>query len=152
MSQYKGVKTRVMVDSGLSEEFEAKVGMHQGSVLSPLLIAVVADAVTEYAREGAQCELLYADDLDLLSETTKGLRNKLLKWKAAFGSKGLKVNLWKTKAIVRGNITMDGLPKSKVDPCGVCSLRIKDNSVLCAHCGKWFHCRCAGVKKVTPKI
>ena len=37
MSLYKVAKTRVRVDSELSEEFEAKVGMHQGSVLSPFL-------------------------------------------------------------------------------------------------------------------
>ena len=39
MSLYEGTKTRVRVDSELSEEFEAKVGMHQGSVLPPFLFA-----------------------------------------------------------------------------------------------------------------
>ena len=29
MNLYEGAKTRVGVDSGLSEEFEVKVGMHQ---------------------------------------------------------------------------------------------------------------------------
>ena len=33
MGLYEGAKTRVRVESELSEEFEAKVGMHQGSVL-----------------------------------------------------------------------------------------------------------------------
>ena len=31
-------------------------------------------------------ELLYADDLVLMSETTKGLRDKFLTWKEAFES------------------------------------------------------------------
>ena len=35
MSLNEGAKIRVRVDSELSEEFEAKVGMHQESVLSP---------------------------------------------------------------------------------------------------------------------
>ena len=35
MSLYEGVRTSVRVDYELSEEFEANVGMHQGSVLSP---------------------------------------------------------------------------------------------------------------------
>ena len=52
MSQYEGAKTRVRVDSELSEELEVKVGIYQGSVLSPYLHAVVADVVTEFAREG----------------------------------------------------------------------------------------------------
>ena len=37
-----------------------------------------------------------------------------------------------------------------VDPCGVCCLRVKANSVLCVQCGKWINGRCAGVKLVTP--
>ena len=50
MSMYEGAKTIVRVDSELSEEFDVKVGMHQGSVLSPFFFAVVVDVVTEYAR------------------------------------------------------------------------------------------------------
>ena len=51
MSQYVGTKTRVRVGSELSGEFEVKEGMHQGSVLSPFLFAVVVDVVCELARE-----------------------------------------------------------------------------------------------------
>ena len=83
------------------------------------------------AREGALSGLLYADDLDLMNETIKGLRNKFLRWKETLESKGLNVNLGKTKVKVSTGITKDGLSKSKVDPRGVCSLRVKANSVLC---------------------
>ena len=71
MRLYEGAKTRVRVDSELSKELEVKVGMQQGSVLSPFLFAVVVDVVTEFAREGVLCELLYADDLVLMSEAIK---------------------------------------------------------------------------------
>ena len=54
--------------------------------------------------------------------------------------------------MVSGGITKDHMSKSKVDPCGVCSLSVRANSVLCLHCGKWMHGRCAGVKRVTPKF
>ena len=37
ISLYDGAKTRVRVGSVYSEEFEVKVGVHQGSVLSPLV-------------------------------------------------------------------------------------------------------------------
>ena len=101
---YKGAKTRIRVDCELSEEFEVKVGMHQTSVLShvlsPFLCAVVLDVFTEFARDGALRELLYADDLVLMSETIEGLRNKFLKWKEAFEIKCLKVNLGKFKVMV----------------------------------------------------
>ena len=44
------------------------------------------------------------------------------------------------------------MPKSKVDPCEVCSLRAKANPVFCLQCGEWNHGRCARVKRVTPKF
>ena len=50
MSLYKGAKTRVRVDSELSDELEVKVGIHQGSVLSPFLFVLVVDVVTTFAR------------------------------------------------------------------------------------------------------
>ena len=103
-------------------------------------------------RESASSEMLCADDLVLMTETIEGLSNKFLKWKAAFESKGLKGNLGKTKEMVSSCITKDGMSKSKVDPCGVCSLRVKANSVLSEQCGKWTDGRCAGVKRVTPTL
>ena len=50
MKQYEGAKTSIRMDSELSGEFEDKLGMQQGSVLSPINFAVVADVVTEYKR------------------------------------------------------------------------------------------------------
>ena len=78
MSLCHGAKTRVWVDSELSEELEVNVVMQQGSVQSPFLFSVVIDVIPEFARECAVSELLYADDLVLMSETIKGLRNKFL--------------------------------------------------------------------------
>ena len=48
--------TRVKVNYKLSEEFEAKVGMHQRSVLSTFLYTAVVDVVTEFSKEGALSE------------------------------------------------------------------------------------------------
>ena len=80
MNLYEGAKTRVRVGLELSEEFEVKVGVHQGSVLSPLVFAIVVDVVTESVRNGLMSEMLYADDLVLMSETMEGLREKFWKW------------------------------------------------------------------------
>ena len=49
-----------------------------GSVLSPFSFAVVVNVVTEFARESALGESLYADDLVLISETIEGLRDKFV--------------------------------------------------------------------------
>ena len=96
-------------------------------------------------------ELLYADDLVLMSDTIGGLRNKFLRLKEAFESKGLKVNHGKTKVMVCGVITKGEISKSNVDPRDVCGLRVTANSVLCLQCGKWIHGRCAGMRRVAPK-
>ena len=51
------------LDSELSEEFVVNVGMHQGSVLSHIIFAVVVYVDTELLREDSVLEeLLYADD------------------------------------------------------------------------------------------
>ena len=41
MSMYKNARSLVRVNGKLCEEFEVKVGVHQGSVLSPILFAIV---------------------------------------------------------------------------------------------------------------
>ena len=77
MSLYEGEKKRVRVGLELCEE--VKVGVHHGSVFSPLLFAIVLDVITESVRNGLMSELLYADDLVLTSDTMEGLREKF--WK-----------------------------------------------------------------------
>ena len=66
------------MNSELSREVEDIVAMHQVSALSPFLFAVVVDFVIELPRDGALGEMLYADDLVLMSETIKGLWNTFL--------------------------------------------------------------------------
>ena len=130
MSLYDGAKTTVRVETAYSEKFELNVGVHQGSVLLPLLFAIVVDVITENARSGVVNELLYADDLVIMNEDWK---KRFWNWKDALQSKGLKVNTRKTKVMVSGS---EGkLFKSKIDPCGVCRRRVMANSVLCTKCG-----------------
>ena len=52
MSLCDGARTRVRVRSAYSEEFEVKIGIHQGFVLSPLLFAIVVDVISENANRG----------------------------------------------------------------------------------------------------
>ena len=42
---YSNARSRVRVGEGYSEEFEVKFGVHQGSVLSPLLFIIVLEAL-----------------------------------------------------------------------------------------------------------
>ena len=76
MSLNDGAKTRVRVGSAYAEEFEVNVGEHQEPVLSPLLFAIVVDVITENARRAVVNELLHADELVLMSETMKDLKER----------------------------------------------------------------------------
>ena len=79
-----------------------KDGVHQGSVLSPLVFAIMADVVMESLGNVLMSEMLYADGLVPTSKMMEGLREKFWKWKEAFESKWLKVNPRKTKVLVSG--------------------------------------------------
>ena len=57
---YVGVKSMVKVGDGCSKEFGVDVGVHQGSVLSPLFFIIVIEAVSMGFRIGSPWELLYA--------------------------------------------------------------------------------------------
>ena len=146
MSRYDGAETKVRVGSGLLEEFSVEVGVHQGSVLLPLLFAMVLDEVMEKARKGWMKQILYADDLVPMVEAMEELRENIDEWREADESKGMRVNLEKTKLMVNGmeEETFD----SKIDPCGMCGTQRMYNSVLCTACGKWVHARCMDKKKV----
>ena len=51
MSLYHAEKTKVRVGSELSEKILVQVGVHQRSVLSPLLFSIAVDVISENARE-----------------------------------------------------------------------------------------------------
>ena len=120
MSLYKGSRTKVKIGTNFSEEFGVSVGVHQGSVLSPLLLAIVFDVVTNEIKEGLLQEVLYMDDIVLIAESMAELHEKFYGWKSAHESKGLMVNLMKTKVMVSkiGQVTVKR--SSKKDPCGIC--------------------------------
>ena len=108
--------------------------VHQGSMLSPLLFAIVVDAILENTREGLMNKILYPNDLVLTNESIESLKEKFLKWKKAFESKGLKANFKKTKVMVsslKGEVL-----KSKVDSCAKCGKRVMANSLMFTKCGR----------------
>ncbi|RUS73530.1 hypothetical protein EGW08_018715 [Elysia chlorotica] len=66
---YANARSQVRVGDGYSEEFEVKVGVYQGSVLTPLLFIVVLEALSREFRSGVPWEDLYADDLVIIAES-----------------------------------------------------------------------------------
>jgi len=117
----------------VSEGFQVKVGVHQGSVLSPLLFITVLQALSRMFRRGLPMELLYADDLILLADSEDLLVEKIKMWKVGMEKKGLRLNMGKTKVMRCCNGAGQGLKSGKY-PCGVCSKGVGSNSVECISC------------------
>ena len=94
------MRSRVRVGVGYSEEFEVKVGVHQGSVLSQLLFIIVLEALSREFHSGVPWEDLYSDDLVIIVESLEECVRRLLTWKEAMEKKGLRVNAGKTKIMI----------------------------------------------------
>ncbi|MES9950323.1 MAG: reverse transcriptase domain-containing protein, partial [Candidatus Thiodiazotropha sp.] len=144
-SMYKDVRSRVRVGDGYSEEFGVRVGVHQGSVLSPLLFIMVLEALSLEFRTGCPWELLYADDLMVSAGSMEELLVKLEAWKSGMEKKGLRVNMGKTKVMVSG-LNLDVLKKSGKHPCGVCQTGVGSNAICCGGCDRWVHKKCSGIR------
>ena len=145
---YSNARSCVLVGEGYSEEFEVKVGVHQGSVVSPLLFIIVLEALSLEFRCGVPWEDLYADDLVIIAESLKECVRRLLTWKDAMEKKGLTVNAGKTKIMICGP-GLDLLQSSGEFPCAVCRTGVGSNSIFCKGCKHWVHKKCSGLKCLT---
>ena len=68
--------------------FMVKVGVYQGSVLSPSLFIMVLEALSCEFRSGCPQVLLYHNDLVLIAESMQELIEKFKKWKeGSYGDK-----------------------------------------------------------------
>ena len=115
---YENARTRVRTAEGNTEEFNIKVGLHQGSALSPFLFIVVLDVIAEEWRGELPWEILFADDLALIAETEEELQEKWLKWQQGMARYGLKANTTKTEVLI------SSINKTKG------SIRDKDGGIL----------------------
>ena len=102
------------------------------------------------SRIGWPRELLYADDLVIMSDNLEDLKIQLQAWRTSLETWGLIVNVGKTKII--GSLGEAQKPTRNVKwPCGVCSKGVIVNSILCQTCNLWIHKRCSGVKGTLQK-
>ena len=58
MSMYNNARSLVRVNDKLGVEFEVKVGVHQGSVLSPILFAIVLEVLSRVLGFRGSCSML----------------------------------------------------------------------------------------------
>ena len=141
---YSNARSHVPVGEGYSEEFEVKVGVHQGSVLSPLLFIILLEALSREFSCGVAWEDLYADDLVIIAESLEECVRRLLTWKEAMEEKGLSVNAGKTCGT-----GLDLLQSSGEFPCAVCRTGVGSNSIFYKGCKHWVHKKCSGLKRLT---
>ena len=143
-AMYTNAKSRVRVNGSYSDVFEVNVGVHQGSVLSPLLFIMVLEALSQEFSTGCPWELFYADDIVIMAESMNDLLVRLGEWKKSFEKNGLRVNVAKTKVLVSGR-NLNTLKKSGKFICGVCFAGVGRNSIFCSTCSCWVHKKCSNV-------
>ena len=101
---YQDSRTTVQCGAGFTESFPVIIGLHQGSVLSPFLFALVVDTVSEGAKRPLLNDLLYADDLAIVTESEEELQERLIQWQENLENKGLRVNSKKTEVMVSSKL------------------------------------------------
>ena len=144
-AMYRQAKSKVRVGDTYSDAFNVRVGVHQGSVLSPLLFIIVLEAISKEFCTGLPWEMLYADDLVIAADTVEELTIRVERWKSNLESKGLRVNMGKTKVLCSGK-DLNVLVNSGKWPCGVCRKGVGRNSIFCTGCQQWIHKACSGIK------
>ena len=101
---YEGSETVVRCAVGATESFKFKVGLRQGSALSPFLFAVIMDRITDKVRREPPWTMLFAGDIVICEETREKVEQKLECWRNAL-ERGMKVNRSKTEYLcVNGGI------------------------------------------------
>ena len=145
-SMYGNAHSKVRITNSYSNPINVSVGVHQGSVLSPLLFIIVMEALSCEFRTGCPWELLYADDLVIVAESLGDLKVRLKNWKDGLEEKRLKVNVGMTKVLCSRHDILKPKIASVKFPCGVCMKGVGVNSVLCLSCWNWVRKQCSGIK------
>ena len=78
---YRNSNSLIRVNNTVGDHFDVKVGIRQGSVLSPLLFVVVLEALKRGYRTTLPWELLYANDSAIMIESLEELDTCYATWK-----------------------------------------------------------------------
>lgn len=72
------------------------MGQHQGSALSPFLLAVVMNGLTDEVKQESSWIIMFADDVVICSESRAEVEESLERWKYALEREGMKTSRSKT--------------------------------------------------------
>ena len=94
---YDDVVTSVRACDSETNDFPLKIGLHQGSALSPYIFALVMDEVTRDIQGEIPWCMLFADDVVLIDESRIGVDRQLELWRHTLESKGFRLSRTKTE-------------------------------------------------------
>ena len=94
---YEESETVVRYAVGTTESFKVRVGLHQGSALSPFLFVVITDRLTDEVRREPPWTMLFADDIVICEKTRKEVEQRQEFWKYALERRGMKASRSKTE-------------------------------------------------------
>ncbi|KAI5094885.1 beta-ureidopropionase [Silurus meridionalis] len=89
---YKDSVTAVKCAVETTDWFKVKVGLHQGSALSPFLFAVVMDRLTDEVRQESPWTMMFADDIVICGGSSKQVEKSLESWRYTLERRGMKVS------------------------------------------------------------
>ena len=159
---YDGSTTSVRCAVGVTEGFEVKVGLHQGSALSPCLFAMMMDRMTDEIREEAPWNMMFADDIVICSESKEQVEDKLESWRYALERRGMKVNRRKTEYMCvcvnerqdtgSGTVKMEGEVVAKVDDFKYLGSTVQSNGECGREVKKRVHAGWNGWRRMSAVI
>ena len=94
---YREATTQVRSSVGTTEKFEVKVGLHQGSALSPYIFDMIMDVIVAEVKDEVPWSVLFADDIVLVATSKEEAEMKLELWRRALEERGLKISRAKTE-------------------------------------------------------
>ncbi|KAI8439845.1 hypothetical protein MSG28_001314 [Choristoneura fumiferana] len=94
---YGDVSTQIKSPAGISDPFCVRVGVHQGSTISPLLFNLTMDHITKNIQAEIPWCMLYADDIVLVAKKASELQNTFNTWLRELERHGLRVSRTKTE-------------------------------------------------------
>ena len=97
-------------------------------------------------------ELFFADDLVIIATSLKECVECVKAWKEGLESRGLHVNMTKTKFMASGLGLVILLDSGKF-PCAVCRTGVGRSSIQCSKCNLWVHYKkCSGLKTLSEEM
>ena len=103
-------------------------------------------------RVGVPGELFFAEDLVIIATSLEECVERVKAWKEGLESKGLHVNMTKTKFMASG-LGLDILHDSGKFPCTVCRTGVGRSSIRCSKCNLWVHYKeCSGLKTLAEDM